>query len=193
MNHAAKEIIPVIPPKQIIVGDPAAKIKLVMFGDYESEGTGKATEVVKDLLEQYEGKINFVFRHFPLTKVHQKAHKAAEAAIGAGQEGKFWEMHQLLFLRRRNLGVTSLKSHAREVGVKDKRFLDHLINSDWGIYVQDDLREGIDLGITEIPVLFINGEWFEKDITVKNVKTAIDALVKSPSSSVIKLKSKKRA
>lgn len=71
--------------------------------------------------------------------------------------------------------------------------MDHLINSDWGVHVQDDLREGLDLGIREIPVLFINGEWFEKDITVKNVKTAIDALAKSPIPSVIKLKSRKRA
>ncbi|HVF81556.1 MAG TPA: thioredoxin domain-containing protein, partial [Flavisolibacter sp.] len=157
------------------------------------EETGQATEVIRQLLEEYTGKVNFVFRHFPLTKVHQKAHKAAEAAIGAGQEEKFWEMHQLLFAHRRNLGVISLKSYAREVGVKDKRFLDHLINSDWGVYVQDDLKEGLELGIKEIPVLFVNGEWFEKDITVKNVKASIDALLKTDPSSVIKLKSKKRA
>ncbi|MDB5205966.1 MAG: oxidoreductase [Flavisolibacter sp.] len=193
MNAAKKDIIPVIPSKEIIVGDPAAKIKLVMFGDYESEETGQATEVIKQLLEEYTGKVNFVFRHFPLTKVHQKAHKAAEAAIGAGQEEKFWEMHQLLFAHRRNLGVISLKSYAREVGVKDKRFLDHLINSDWGVHVQDDLKEGLELGIKEIPVLFINGEWFEKDITLKNTKAIIDGLLKADASSVIKLKSKKRA
>ncbi len=193
MNASKKDIIPVIPSKEIVVGDKAAKIKLVMFGDYESEETGQATEVIKQLLEEYAGKVNFVFRHFPLTKIHQKAHKAAEAAIGAGQEEKFWEMHQLLFAHRRNLGVISLKSYAREVGVKDKRFLDHLINSDWGVQVQDDLKEGLELGIKEIPVLFINGERFEKDITVKNTKTTIDALLKADASSVIKLKSKKRA
>ena len=193
MNAAKKDIVPVIPSKEIIVGDKTAKVKLVMFGDYESDETGQATEVIKQLLEEYAGKINFVFRHFPLTKVHQKAHKAAEAAIGAGQEDKFWEMHQLLFAHRRNLGVISLKSYAREVGVKDKRFLDHLINSDWGVHVQDDLKEGIELVIKEIPVLFVNGEWFEKDITVKNVKASIDTLLKSDASSVIKLKSKKRA
>lgn len=193
MNAAKKDIIPVIPSKEIIVGDKAAKVKLVMFGDYESEETGQATEIIKQLLDEYAGKVNFVFRHFPLTKIHQKAHKAAEAAIGAGQEEKFWEMHQLLFAHRRNLGVISLKSYAREVGVKDKRFLDHLINSDWGVQVQDDLKEGLELGIKEIPVLFINGEWFEKDITLKNTKASIDALLKADASSVIKLKSKKRA
>lgn len=193
MNAAKKEIIPVIPSKQIIVGNPSAKVKLVLFGDYESEETAQATLVVKQLLEDYKDEINFVFRHFPLTKVHQKAHKAAEAAIGAGQEGRFWEMHQILFGHRRNLGVISLKSYAREAGVKDKRFLDHLINSDWGVYVQDDLREGIDLGIREIPVLFINGEWFEKELTLKNIKARIDSLLKEEEPVLLKAKSKKRA
>ena len=75
-----KEIVPVIPPKEIVTGDDSAKVKIVMWGDYESEACAKATEVVAELLKEYDGKINFVFRHFPLTKIHQKAHKAAKAA-----------------------------------------------------------------------------------------------------------------
>ena len=72
--------------------------------------------------------------------------------------------------------VISLKSYAREVGVKDKKFLEHLINSDWGWYVQDDLREGIAKGVTAIPALFINGIRFEKEITYKALKSEIDAM-----------------
>ena len=75
-----KEVIPVIPPKEIVIGDASAKVKIVMFGDYESDACAKATDVIVEPLKQYDGKINFVFRHFPLTKIHQKAHKAAEAA-----------------------------------------------------------------------------------------------------------------
>ena len=86
--------------KEIVTGAATAKVKIVMFGDYESEACAKATDVVEDLLKEYDGKINFVFRHFPLTKIHQKAHKAAEAAIGASQEGKFWEMHRYIFKHR---------------------------------------------------------------------------------------------
>src|SRR5829696_1074471 len=157
-----KEVIPVIPPKEIVIGDASAKVKIVMFGDYESDACAKATDVIAELLKEYDGKINFVFRHFPLTRIHQKAHKAAEAAIGAAQEGKFWEMHLHLLQHRQSLGIISLKSYAREVGVKDKKFLDHLINSDWGLYVQDDLREGLQLGVTNIPAVFINGERFDK-------------------------------
>lgn len=188
-----KEVVPIIPSKDIIVGDADAPVHLVMFGDYESEATAQANDTVKQLLEDYAGKVKFTFRHFPLTRVHQKAHKAAEAAIGAAQEGKFWEMHQYLFERRSNLGIISLKSYAREVGVTDKRFLEHLMNSDYGWFVQDDLKEGLRLGVTNIPALFINGERFEKEATMKNVKPRLEELLKSKRSKLVGLKEKKRA
>src|SRR5215211_2030419 len=187
-----KEILPVIPSREIVTGEPSAQVRLVMFGDYESDGTAKANEAIVELLKEYDGKINFVFRHFPLTRIHQKAHKAAEAAIGAAQEGKFWGMHQHLLQHRQSLGIISLKSYAREVGVKDKKFLDHLINSDWGLYVQDDLREGLQLGVTNIPAVFINGERFEKLPDYKNLRLEIEDLLNS-ASKLVKLKEKKRA
>lgn len=171
-----KEEVPVIPPRDIVIGDATAAITLTMFGDYESEACAQANEVIKQLLEKYEGRIKFIFRHFPMTRIHQRAHKAAEAAIGAAQEGKFWEMHQHLFAHHHNLGVISLKSYAREVGVTDKRFLDHLINSDYGWFVQDDLRDGLKLGVTDIPALFINGVRFEQSITMKHLSSHIDGM-----------------
>src|SRR5688500_14362396 len=188
-----KEVIPVIPPKEIVIGDASAKVKIVMFGDYESDACAKATDVIAELLKQYEGKINFVFRHFPLTKIHQKAHKAAEAAIGAAQEGKFWEMHQYIFGHRNNLGIISLKSYAREVGVKDKKFLDNLMNSYFGWFVQDDLRAGIELGVTDIPCFFINGVQLEKEPTRKNLEAAINELLNKKIPNISKSKEKKRA
>lgn len=188
-----KEIVPVIPPKEIVIGAPSARVNIVVFFDYESEACAKATNVVAELLKDYDGKINFVFRHFPLTKIHQKAHKAAEAAIGAAQEGKFWEMHQYIFSHRANLGLISLKSYAREVGVKDKKFLDNLMSSYFGWFVQDDLREGISLGVTDIPTLFINDVRFEKEPTRKNLEAAINELLTKKISPASKLKEKKRA
>jgi len=188
-----KEVIPVIPPKEIVIGDAAAKVKIVMFGDYESDACAKATDVIAELLKQYEGKINFVFRHFPLTKIHQKAHKAAEAAIGAAQEGKFWEMHQYIFGHRNNLGIISLKSYAREVGVMDKKYLDNLMNSYYGWFVQDDLREGIEMGVTEVPTFFINDIRFEKEPTLKNLEAHIKDLLTKKIPGFSKAGEKKRA
>jgi protein-disulfide isomerase len=188
-----KEIVPVIPPKEIVTGDDSAKVKIVMWGDYESEACAKATEVVAELLKEYDGKINFVFRHFPLTKIHQKAHKAAEAAIGAAQEGKFWEMHRYIFKHKNNLGIISLKSYAREVGVMDKKFLENLMNSYFGWFVQDDLREGIEMGVTDVPTFFINGVRFEKEPTFKNLETSIKGLLTKKMPGIGKATEKKRA
>ncbi|HUC82848.1 MAG TPA: thioredoxin domain-containing protein [Flavisolibacter sp.] len=168
-----KEEVPIIPSKDMIVGSKDATVQLVMFGDYESLETREANEVMKKLLENYKGQVNFTFRHFPLTQIHQKAHKAAEAAIAAGQEGKFWEMHQRLMEHPMQLGVISLKGHAREVGVKDKRLLEKLMNSDYGWFVQDDLQEGLKRGVRDIPVLFVNGKEVEKPMTINRVGKAI--------------------
>jgi protein-disulfide isomerase len=171
------EIVEVIPTKKIIVGDKNAPITLMMFGDYESIACAKAHEVVKALLQTFPQDIKFIFRHFPLLKIHQKAHKAAEASIAAAQEDKFWEMHNELFANRHALGVISLKSHAREAGVKSKKFLDELISGYYGVYVQDDLREGLQLGVKDIPAFFFNGKRFEGDQTFKGLSSHIKNLL----------------
>ena len=111
------EIIEVVPTRKIFVGDANAPITIMQFGDYESEACATANEVVKAVLEAFPQEVKFNFRHFPLLKFHQKAHKAAEASLAAAQEGMFWEMHNELFANRHSLGVISLKRHARDAGV----------------------------------------------------------------------------
>jgi protein-disulfide isomerase len=164
-----KEVLPVIPSKEMFAGNADAPVELTVFGDYESRETRQLNEIMKEVMVTFSGKVKFVFRHFPLTQKHQKAHKAAEAAIGAGQEGKFWQMHELLMERYHQLGITSLKAHAREAGVVNKRFLEQLMNSDFGWNVQDDLREGLELGIREIPALLINGKIVEKPLSLNRI------------------------
>ncbi|WP_431215701.1 DsbA family protein [Puia sp. P3] len=124
----AKEI-DIIPTKDVFVGDPKAPVTLMEYGDYESEACAKVNEIVDKLLKQFQGKMRFNFRHFPLTKVHQHAMKAAEASLGAAQEGKFWEMHTTLFANRRRLGAISLREYAKECGVINKKFLENLVDS----------------------------------------------------------------
>ena len=171
------EVVDIIPSKKIIVGDKKAPVTLMLFGDYESEACAKANEVVKKLLEAFPHEVKFTFRHFPLLKVHQKAHKAAEASLAAAQEGLFWEMHNELYQNRHSLGVISLKGHARDVGVKSKKILDELINGVYGPYVQDDLKEGLQLGVTDIPTFFINGKKFEGAPTYENLSRHIKQLL----------------
>ena len=173
-----KEVVEIIPPKDIFVGNPDAPVTLMEFGEYESEDCAKANEVVKKLLLEYEGKIKFQFRHFPLTKIHQRSMKAGEAAVAASQVGKFWEMHNILFENRRQLGTTSLKLYSREAGISNKHFLDELINSTYGWQVRNDLNEGIERGIRDVPAFFVNGQPVTAKPTFENLSKDIESALR---------------
>src|SRR6201995_3930583 len=169
----AKEV-EIIPTKDVFVGDPKAPVTLMEYGDYESEACAKVNEVVHRLLKQFEAKRRFTFRHFPLTKIHQHALKATEASLGAAQEGKFWEMHTMLFAHRRRLGAISLREYAKDCGVVNKKFLDDLVNSTYGWQVKSDLLEGLDKGVRDVPAFFINGELFTGKPTFQNLRKGIE-------------------
>ncbi|MFN8289955.1 MAG: thioredoxin domain-containing protein [Chitinophagaceae bacterium] len=177
-----KDDIIIIEPREMFVGKKDAPVTLMEFGEYENEECAKANEVVKQLLEEYEGKIRFQFRHFPLTLIHQRSLKASESAVAAGQEGKFWEMHNLLFQNRRNLGTTSLKLYSKEAGVKNKKFLEDLVNGTFGWQVQDDIKEGHNKGVKEIPAFFINDVMLTTKPTYANLSAAIEAALKKSKS-----------
>ncbi len=173
-----KEVIEIIEPRDIFVGNVKAEITLEEFGEYESEVCANANEIVKKLLIEYDGVIRFNFRHFPLTNIHQRSLKAGEAAVATGQDGKFWEMHNILFANRKNLGTTSLKLYSKEAGVQNKRFLDDLVNATYGWQVQGDLREGLNRGVTTVPTFFVNGERMAKP-TYEDLKKGIEDAIKN--------------
>jgi protein-disulfide isomerase len=174
----AKEIVEIIPTKEVFVGDPKAPVTLMEYGDYESEACAKVNEVVEKLLKQFNGKLRFNFRHFPLTRIHQHAMKAAEASLGAAQEGKFWEMHSMLFAHRRRLGAISLREYAKDVGVVNKKFLDNLVNSTYGWQVRSDLLEGLDKGVRDVPAFFINDKLFTGKPTFENLRRGVEDALK---------------
>lgn len=189
-----KDDIVIIEPREIFVGKKDAPITLVEFGEYENEECAKVNEIVKQLLEEFDGKIKFQFRHFPLTLIHQRSLKASESAIAAAQEGKFWEMHNVLFNNRRNLGTTSLKLYSKEAGVKNKKFLDDLVNGVYGWQVQDDLKEGHNRGVKELPAFFIGDSPINGKPTYANLSTAIkNALKKTKTKSAAPKKVKPAA
>ena len=192
MAHSKAVEIEIIPTKDIWVGNREAPVKLVMYGDYESEACAKANDVVNQLMEKYEDKLQFNYRHFPLTRIHQRAQKAAEASIGAAQEGKFWDMHNTLFAPRRQLGTISLKGYAKEVGVTDKNFLTKLVDSVYVWSVRADLLEGADKGIRDVPFFYINGEVYKGPVNVNAFSKVIDLIAKTKKAPA-KAAAKKRA
>ncbi|MDE3125177.1 MAG: thioredoxin domain-containing protein [Bacteroidota bacterium] len=192
MAMKPKEVLVIIEPKDIYVGKDTAPVTLMMFGDYESDACAAANEVVKQVLEKYPDDVKLNFRHFPLTNIHQRALKAGEAAIAAGQEGKFWPMHNLLFQNRHNLGTITLKSYAREAGVTSKVFLDDLMNSTFGWQVRGDISFGQQKGVKEVPTFFLNDERYTDAISLSAFSKAIDAILASNGTKAKKV-AKKRA
>lgn len=170
--------VEIIQTKNIWVGNSRAPVSLVEYGDYESEACAKAHEIVKKILKHFEDDVRFNFRHFPLTQIHQRAQKAAEAAVGAAQEGKFWEMHNLLFENRKNLGTISLKLYSKEAGIANKKFLDSLVNSTYSWEVRNDLLDGLSKGVRDVPAFFVNGHLLEGRATFESLKSAIESELK---------------
>jgi protein-disulfide isomerase len=165
--------IEIIDPRTVWTGVETAPVKLVMYGDYESEDCAKAQDIIDQVLKQQQGIVKFQYRHFPLTKIHQYAHKAAEAAVAAVQEGRFWEMHHLLFAHRKRLGSISLKEYAAEAGVKDKNFIPKLVDSLYGWTVRADLLEGVERGVRDVPAIYINDVLYEGKINLAALSRAV--------------------
>jgi protein-disulfide isomerase len=162
-----------IQSKQVWQGQKNAPVSVVEFGDYESKECAEAHNLVKELLQDLDGVVKYNFRHFPLTRIHQKSMKAAEAAFASAQCGKFWEFHEILLQNQKSLGIISIKEYAKMVGVDDKRFLTNLVDGVFGWYVRNDLLEGLEKGVREVPAFFINGKRFSEELTYSKLKDAV--------------------
>jgi protein-disulfide isomerase len=137
-------------------GPSAAPITIVEFSDFECPYCSKAEPTVKALLAKYPDKIRLVYRDFPLP-MHPRAPKAAEAAHCAGDQGKYWEMHEKLFANSQKLEVTDLKAYARTVGVDGAKFDRCLDSDEKKPVVEKNKKAGEDAGVTGTPAFFING------------------------------------
>jgi protein-disulfide isomerase len=154
-----------IQTSDVFTGNVNASVTLVCFVDYESPECAKLNRVLNQLLSHFDNKIRINIRHFPMANKHQKAMKAAEAAVAAAQEGLFWPMNNILFENQKTLGTISLKQYAREIGSTNKRFLEQVINGNFAWPVREDLLEGLEMGIRTVPAVYVNGEWFGEEVT----------------------------
>jgi len=188
-----KKDAPIVLPKDVFIGHPKAPVTLMEYGDYECETALHNDLVVREVLQRFPGMVNFNYRHFPQLRIHQRAHKAAEAAIAAAQVGMFAQMHDIILRNRRNIGTASLAFYAHELGIGGINFLDSLVTGKFGQYVQDDLASGIKRGVKEAPAFFINGAKLEGRISVKNICDQVEAACRSVRSIVKSRATKRRA
>ena len=140
-----------------IQGPAGAPITLVEYGDYECPYCGEAYPIVKDLQKELGDRIRFVFRNFPLTTAHPHAQNAAEAAETAAMQGRFWEMHDLLYENQEKLDEAALIGYASKLGLDVSRFKIELSGHAHAARVREDFMSGVRSSVNGTPTFFING------------------------------------
>jgi protein-disulfide isomerase len=157
---ASKLTLPVA-GRDHIQGDIDAPIALVEYGDYECPFCGEAYPVVKAIQDRLGDSLCFAYRNFPLTNAHPHAESAAEAAESAGAQGKFWEMHDLLFENQDALEYDDLGRYAIEIGLDAQGLLNDVLNHNYEPRIQEDFKSGIRGGVNGTPSFFINGTRYD--------------------------------
>src|SRR5258706_7527036 len=140
-----------------IQGPIDAPNALVEYGDYECPYCGEAYPIIKAIQERLGDRLCFVFRNFPLVNAHPHAQRAAEAAEAAGAQGKFWEMHDLLFENQNALDDEDLAQYATALGLDGRRLIGELLSGTQTGRVREDFRSGARGGVNGTPTFFING------------------------------------
>jgi len=140
-----------------IQGRIDATITLLEYGDYECPYCGAAYPEIKAVQQQLGDRLCFAFRNFPLVNSHPHARHAAETAEAAGAQGRFWEMHDLLFEHQEALEDEDLARYATVLGLDARRLVGEVLTGAHGARVREDFRSGARAGVNGTPTLFING------------------------------------
>ena len=152
-----------IRPVDHVRGPEDAPFTLVEYGDYECPDCGRLYVILRDLQQDIASRLRIMFRHYPLSGVHHHAQQAAEAAEAAGAQGKFWEMHTLLFERQNALRTKDLIHYAEELNLDVERFHNELKNETYSERVRADFLAGVQNGVYGTPGLFLNGVRYDGD------------------------------
>ena len=134
-----------------------APVTIVEFSDFECPFCARVGPILRQLEEAYGGKVRRVYRQFPLVTLHPRAKKAAEASLCADEQQRFWAMHEALFEQPLALEPSDLSAKAQWLGLDMQRFGACLDSGRFSARVEQDLQEGVRVGVTGTPAVFING------------------------------------
>ncbi len=148
-------------PGDHVRGPDGAAITLVEYGDYECSYCGEAFSIVRELQGQFASALRFVFRNLPLANVHPHAERAAEVAEAVGMQGKFWEMHDLLYEHQDDLTDQALMAYAELAGADVHEVTTPLAQEATRQRVLDDVSGAIRSGVDGTPTFFVNGARYE--------------------------------
>ena len=155
-------------------GPASAKVTIVEYSDFQCPFCSRVVPTLKKLEETFPNDVRVIFKHNPLS-FHDKAHLAAEAAVGAEEQGKFWQMHDKLFEHQNALDRASLEKYASEIGLDMAKFKAGLDSGKWKARVDAELAEAAKFGARGTPSFFINGKPFRGAQPYDNFKKVVDS------------------
>lgn len=161
-----------IAPHDHLQGAMDALIILIEYGDYQCPYCAEVHKMIQTIQHRLNHQLCFVFRHFPQRRLHFQAQKAAEAAEAAAAQGKFWQMHNILF-ERQNLSDGNLLEYANELKLDLYQFLCAIAEHQYADRVAQDIQSGKQCGVTRTPTLFINENRYDDAWEVERLITAI--------------------
>lgn len=156
-------------------GDKNAPVTIVEYSDFECPFCARHLPTVEKIMQEYDGQVRLIYRHFPLS-FHPQAQKAAEASECASEQGKFWEMHDKLFAMNEagTLSLENFKKAAGELGLKQAQFDSCLNDGKYADRVQSDFSQGSQYGVNGTPATFVNGKLVSGAVPFESFKTVID-------------------
>jgi protein-disulfide isomerase len=156
------------------LGPATAPVVLVLFSDFQCPYCRGMGTTLKEVSKKYGDKVRLVFRQFPLANIHPFAEGAAEASLCAAAQGRFWEMHDLLFQNQKSLSVNDLKSHAEKLGLDTAAFNACVDSKRFAPQVKEDLKAGASAGTDGTPALYINGRFLNGNRPFEQIAEIID-------------------
>jgi protein-disulfide isomerase len=157
-----------------IQGPADAAVTLVEYGDYECPYCGAAYPIVKQLQARMGDRLRFVFRNFPITTSHPHAEQAAEAAEAGAAQGRFWEMHDLLYENQTQLRDQDLHGYAEQLGIDVERFDKDLAEHVHAPRVREDFMSGVRSGVNGTPSFYVNGARHDDSYDLETLLAALE-------------------
>jgi protein-disulfide isomerase len=154
-------------------GPKNAAITMVVFSDFQCPFCGRIEPTLTKLEQDYPGKVRVVWKNFPLS-FHQNAKPAANAALAAGEQGKFWEMHDKLFANQQNLDRASLDKYAGELGLNMGKFKAAMDANKFDAQIEAEMKEGAAVDVSGTPATFVNGRKIGGAYPYETFKKVVD-------------------